>query len=299
MSKEQLKQHGKTFHFASVFLSNAHHEAASQLYGVCRQLDDLADLTTDHAHAISGLTDAHQALRRRDANHPLIGAALAIEPGIDLAALEQLIIGVQSDVGSVRIQTEAELLQYCYQVAGTVGLMMCDVFSVQDPRARLHAVDLGIAMQLTNIARDVVEDALNDRRYLPASLVGELAPESILKPSPVETERLKEAVHTLLSEAELRYESGFSGLPFLPPRARLAILVAGLAYREIGLNLADRNFDLWSGRVYTTGRQKGLIALRGLVRYLTDREVHRYHGQHDPELHRGLSPAPGVDWAAR
>ena len=299
MSKAQLKQHGKTFHFASLFLSNTHHEAASQLYGVCRQLDDLADLSTDHARATAGLKAAHQALRRRDASHPLIGAALAIEPGIDLSALEQLILGVQSDVGPVRLQTEADLLQYCYQVAGTVGLMMCDIFSVQDPRARLHAVDLGIAMQLTNIARDVMEDALNDRRYLPASLVGDLSPEAILKPSAIETECLKTAVHTLLSEAELRYESGFSGLPFLPPRARLAILVAGMAYREIGLNLADRNFDLWSGRVYTTSRQKGLIALRGLVRYATDREVHRYQGHHDPELHRGLSPAPGVDWAAR
>lgn len=299
MSKEQLKQHGKTFHFASLFLSSAHHEAASQLYGICRQLDDLADLSNDHAHALAGLNAAREALTQRESSHPLVGAALAIEPDIDVSALEQLIAGVQSDVGPVRIQTEADLLQYCYQVAGTVGLMMCDIFAVSDARARLHAVDLGIAMQLTNIARDVMEDALNDRRYLPASLVGELSPDVILNPSATETEQLKNAVHTLLDEAEVRYESGFSGLPFLPKRARLAILVAGMAYREIGFNLADRDFDLWSGRVYTTGRQKSVIALRGLLRFCTDRAVHRYRGHHDPALHRGLSPAPGVDWAAR
>lgn len=299
MSKAQLKQHGKTFHFASLFLSKAHTEAAAQLYGICRQLDDRADLATDRNAAHASLTQTADALKRRDRRDPLVQAAMTIEPGLDLSALEQLVQGVQSDLGQVRIETEKELLQYCYQVAGTVGLMMCDVFSVTDRQARLHAVDLGIAMQLTNIARDVVEDALNDRRYLPASLVGDMDPETILHPSSADTDRLKKAVHTLLSEAEIRYESGFSGLPFLPVRARLAILIAGMAYREIGLVLADRNFDLWSGRAYTTTRQKTLIAARGLIQFLTQSDVHRYRGGHDPDLHRGLNPAPGVDWASR
>ena len=299
MSKEQLKQHGKTFHFASLFLSKVHHQAAASLYGICRQLDDLADLSTDPSQALDALDRALDALKRRDRSHPIVQSAMDIVPSINLGTLEQLILGVRSDVSGVRMQTEADLLQYCYQVAGTVGLMMCDIFSVHEPRARLHAVDLGIAMQLTNIARDVVEDAHNNRRYLPAVLVGEMSPEAIISPNSKQTDCLKNAVLTLLSEAEVRYESGLLGLPFLPLRARLAILLAGLAYREIGLILADKNFDLWSGRVYTTKKQKCVIAVGGLVRYASDTRVHRYHATHDPELHRGISPAPGVDWAAR
>jgi len=299
MAENLLKKNGKTFHFASFFFSSTHHAAAAQLYGICRQLDDIADLSTNHVLALDRLNAAHHALIRRDTAHPLIYEALAIKPSINLQALEQLILGVQSDVGKVRLKNEDELLQYSYQVAGTVGLMMCDIFMVHDPRARLHAVDLGIAMQLTNIARDVMEDAHNDRRYLPASLVGDMSPETILKPSSHEVECLKNAVRTLLHQAELRYASGFSGLPFLKPRARLAILVAGMAYREIGINLARRNFDLWTDRVYTSGRQKVLIALRGIFRYLTNQELHRYSGHHDPKLHSGLSPASGVHWGSQ
>ena len=83
--------------------------------------------------------------------------------------ISELIRGIESDLQPVMVGTEAELLRYCYRVAGTVGLLMCDVLGVHDSRAKAHAIDLGIGMQLTNIARDVQEDAGMGRRYVPVS----------------------------------------------------------------------------------------------------------------------------------
>ena len=297
MSKQQLKKYGTTFHFASQFLSTAQMQSAAELYGICREIDDLADTASDASQARTQLLVLRQALIHRDNAHPIVAKALAIQPSIGLDALIELTDGVLLDTEKVAIQSEAELLRYCYQVAGTVGLLMCDLFGVKDPVARHHAVDLGVAMQLTNICRDVYEDALNGRVYLPGDLFESMTAEKIVSPDAQTTESIKHVVGYLLSEAEVRYESGISGLCFLPTQARLAIYVAALTYREIGLVIADRRFDIWAGRVFTTKTHKCLIALRCVVTFLFSRKAHQYQGFHDAELHRGLNNRPGVHWA--
>ena len=297
MSKQQLKKYGTTFHFASQFLSTAQMQSAAELYGICREIDDLADTASDASQARTQLLVLRQALIHRDNAHPIVAKALAIQPSIGLDALIELTDGVLLDTEKVAIQSEAELLRYCYQVAGTVGLLMCDLFGVKDPVARHHAVDLGVAMQLTNICRDVYEDALNGRVYLPGDLFESMTAEKIVSPDAQTAESIKHVVGYLLSEAEIRYESGISGLCFLPTQARLAIYVAALAYREIGLVIADRRFDIWAGRAFTTKTHKCLIALRCVVTFLFSRKAHQYQGFHDAELHRGLNNRPGVHWA--
>ncbi len=297
MSKQQLKKYGTTFHFASQFLSTAQMQSAAELYGICREIDDLADTASDASQARTQLLVLRQALIHRDNAHPIVAKALAIQPSIGLDALIELTDGVLLDTEKVAIQSEAELLRYCYQVAGTVGLLMCDLFGVKDPVARHHAVDLGVAMQLTNICRDVYEDALNGRVYLPGDLFESMTAEKIVSPDAQTAESIKHVVGYLLSEAEIRYESGISGLCFLPTQARLAIYVAALTYREIGLVIADRRFDIWAGRVFTTKTHKCLIALRCVVTFLFSRKAHQYQGFHDAELHRGLNNRPGVHWA--
>jgi phytoene synthase len=297
MSKQQLKKYGTTFHFASQFLSAAQMQSAAELYGICREIDDLADTASDASQARTQLLVLRQALIYRDNAHPIVAKALAIQPSIGLDALIELIDGVLLDTEKVAIQSEAELLRYCYQVAGTVGLLMCDLFGVKDPVARHHAVDLGVAMQLTNICRDVYEDALNGRVYLPGDLFESMTAEKIVSPDAQTAESIKHVVGYLLSEAEIRYESGISGLCFLPTQARLAIYVAALTYREIGLVIADRRFDIWAGRAFTTKTHKCLIALRCVVTFLFSRKAHQYQGFHDAELHRGLNNRPGVHWA--
>ena len=298
MSKQQLKRHGTTFYFASHCLSSSDLEAAAQLYGLCREIDDLADLSSDPDRAAQDLRELIQALRQRDSQHPMVDRALGITPQIDLNVLIELIEGVLSDTQQVRIQTMPELLHYCYQVAGTVGLLMCDLFDVQDPRARHHAVDLGIAMQLTNISRDVVEDAANNRRYLPADWVGDMEPDQMLQPTDEQAQGIQRVVAELLAEADIRYLSGFSGLPFLPTRPRLCILIAGFVYREIGGVIANRGFNVWRPRAYTNRMVKLITAARALFTFAFSRQIHRYRGAHDARLHQGLPRRPGIHLAS-
>jgi phytoene synthase len=297
MSKEQLKKYGTTFHFASQFLSAKHIKSAANLYAICRQIDDIADTTYDNEQAKDELLALKQALIDEDASHPVVQTAKSIEPEICLDTLVELTDGVLSDTDAVHFQSELDLMRYCYQVAGTVGLLMCDLFEIKNPIARHHAVDLGVAMQLTNICRDVLEDANNGRVYLPEMLIGPMSARGVAEATGTNADRIRDVVSYLLTEADVRYESGISGLSFLPTQPRLAILVAALSYREIGMIVAERGFDIWAGRAYTTKAQKTLIAFKGVMTFLFSRRLRVYQGSHDSSLHRGLHRRPGVHWA--
>lgn len=139
------------------------------------------------------------------------------------------------------------------------------MLEVHDSRAKAHAIDLGIGMQLTNIARDVKEDAGKGRRYVPGQWLDEIAPERLANPSTRESELLIGSAQRLLSLAERYYESGRAGLRFLPPRARQGIKVAASVYREIGLVIAERGFDVCAGRAYVGLPRKLRVACRALL----------------------------------
>lgn len=298
MSKEKLKKYGTTFHFASQFLGKSHIEVTAALYSICREIDDIADINEDSELARDELLRLKESLERGTGDHLIAVQAFAIKPSLSIDVLVELIDGAILDTYAVNIETELELLQYCYQVAGTVGLLMCDLFEVQDPTARHHAIDLGVAMQLTNICRDVAEDAKNNRRYLPSEFTGDLSPTEILNASKKAKLSVQKAVSHLLNEADIRYRSGISGLCFLPTQPRLAILMATLVYREIGVLIEDRNFNIWLGRVRTSRKRKLMVACRGLLVFIFSRKVHLYQGYHDSSLHRGMSLRPGVHWAS-
>jgi phytoene synthase len=150
-----------------------------------------------------------------------------------------------------------ELLRYCYRVASTVGLMMCAVLGVREPSAFPHAVDLGVAMQLTNICRDVREDARMGRVYLPASRLeaAGLTPDDLLQDR-VDREALARVVADLLHLADRYYASADAGMRWIPARARTAIVVASRVYRAIGVKLRRRGCDAWSGRTVVGGVEK-------------------------------------------
>ncbi|MEM6902230.1 MAG: squalene/phytoene synthase family protein, partial [Pseudomonadota bacterium] len=146
-AQASLTRHGKSFAWAARFLPRAQADAAARLYAVCRSIDDLADENPPDIARIA-LSELRVALEAGDAHHPLVERILELDASIDLdrKALLDLIDGVEQDLTEVRITDEADLLRYAYRVAGTVGLMMCDVFDVKDRWARRHAIDLGIAM---------------------------------------------------------------------------------------------------------------------------------------------------------
>ena len=240
--EEVLRRCGRTFHAASRVLPAGVREDLALLYAVCRAIDDAADAgctVTGRERGGALLDDVSAAVRGEHDRYPLVNAfrSLAARRGIPLALPDLLIDGVRSDLGSVRVSSIDELLRYSYRVASTVGLMMCRVLDV--PReGEPFAVDLGIAMQLTNIARDVIDDAHADRVYLPRDWVDAsavLAATGCAGPSsPGDDGVVCEAVVRLLGVAERYYESGELGMQFLPLAVRGGIRAAAWNYRAIG-----------------------------------------------------------------
>jgi phytoene synthase len=288
-----LTRHGRSFYWARHLLSEKHAERATILYGFCRLIDDLADgdITTTPREA---LADMAAALTRGQSNDPLTASMIRLmrECKIDPAIPLQLIRGVESDLGLVQIQDEAELLRYCYSVAGTVGLMMSAALDTSNPNALPHAIDLGVAMQLTNICRDVSADGLVGRRYLPASLVGSLAPRSLVIPGRAQQPMLRSAITSLLDMADRYYRSGEAGLAYLPSRARSGILVAARIYREIGTELRRRECDYWSERVRVTLTRKVAITLGAVANVSLLPRFHQPLRPHDAALHGLIQNLP-------
>jgi len=207
----------------------------------------------------------------------------------------ELVKGLLSDLDLVRCPDEAALLQYCYRVAGTVGVMMCGVLDVSDPKAFAHAIDLGIAMQLTNICRDIAEDAAANRRYLPASLISDLGPEALIAPALASRPRLRQGVETLLIRADRHYASGEMGLAYLPLRARSGILVASRVYRAIGIKLRAQDSVFWEGRIMVSDRRKVGITVGALMGASGQGFFWRKPLGHDASLHAALLGLPYIE----
>lgn len=299
-SERTLAAQGRSFFWARRFLSAESARRATRLYGVCRHLDDLAD----EAAGEVATAEARRAFGRLQRS--LAGAAAAdgeeysrllqgLGFQVDRAVLHSLLEGLEADLGTVAVSSEAELLRYAYRVAGTVGLMMCAALNVRDARALPFAIDLGIAMQLTNICRDVREDAERGRRYLPASLVGDCPAAELICPTIALRPRALAAVASLLALADRYYASGLQGLVFLPQRARLAIAVAARVYRAIGSELAAQGHRYWLRRAAVPRSRKLVLTAQALL--VTELlPVHRVRvPRHDARLHAALAGLPFVD----
>jgi len=252
-----LSTRARSFRWASAFLNAAQRRRVASLYAFCRAVDDLADAdwVTPEAQAdLAALQAALAAEPDAEALWPerfLWFRELCLECEIAFPVVQDLLVGMISDLGEVRVKSEDELIRYCYRAAGTVGLMMCSVLGVRDPRALRHAVDLGIAMQLTNISRDVLEDAQASRVYLPSDhlLAVGVGPEDLVE-GRADSRSVSLVVSDVLALSERYYRSGDQGMRFLPARPRWAILVASRLYRGIGRRLRRRRqSDPLRGRV--------------------------------------------------
>ena len=290
-ARATLRRHGRTFHFAGRLLGPVHGARAARLYAFCRHVDDLADTAKTREAGSAALAHAALAVRERRALGPETADFLDLmrETGMDARAPLALIEGVTSDLDAVRVSDEAELIDYAYSVAGVVGLMMCDVLDVGDPAAAPFAIDLGMAMQLTNIARDVGADAALGRRYLPGAWVGEAEPEAIADPGPALQGALQTATRQLISLAERYYESGEQGLGFLPAHARPAILTAARVYRAIGARIAANGWRSWDRRAVVSGPEKLARAASALAAATTTTRARAEAARHDAALHAAIT----------
>ena len=219
MSNNLISTHAKSFSWAGFFLAKQTFENGSSLYDFCRTLDDIADEKASLDSKKQKFNKMKKDFIERNFENILIKNIddLIKKFNISEKVILDLFDGIESDIReNIQFKTKRELLVYSYRVAGTVGLMMAKILKVDSKIALRSAVDLGIAMQLTNIARDVVEDSGRNRKYIDHDFI-----------------KIKET----LGIAELFYKSSFKSIKEIPLINRFAILVARRVYREIGNNI--------------------------------------------------------------
>ena len=278
-----LAQFAKSFNWAGFFLPKSIYQDCSRLYAFCRVLDDLVDEKTNlelREQRFDEITNIYKKTYELDNNDRKIlnqnEHELIVNNMIDLACnnnikriiLDDLIEGVGSDLKQkVYLRSVKDLLVYSYRVAGTVGLMMAKILNVNDTRSLKGAIDLGIAMQLTNIARDVIEDKKMNRQYIKPDF---------------------ENIEATLKLADMFYESSYTSIKKIPFKYRFAIIVARRVYRQIGRKIIQkRNMENYekSGKIYVNNFGKiyqTILSLFDLMfLYLKDVESHQRIREHE------------------
>lgn len=261
-----IRRGSKSFHLASLLLPVRVREATHALYGFCRHSDDLVDDPRAGPEALARLRERLEAIYAGSpAANPIDRAFARVvrDHAIPKSAPLALLGGFAMDMEGHRYDSIGEVKNYATGVAASVGIMMAMVMGAGDAQSLARAADLGIAMQLTNIARDVGEDARNGRLYLPRDWLAEagIDADAFLR-RPRFSPALAGVVRRLLEEADKHYRLGHAGIDRLPPDCRLAIRTAALVYREIGVRLAAQGHDSVSRRAHTPLSRKLTLVLR-------------------------------------
>ena len=258
------RSHGRSFFLASHCLPPDRRRAIHAIYAYCRIADDIADHSADATSAALALDAWERQLAAPTHPVAVAFAAARAQYGVPVAPAQDLITGVRMDLGPCRFATWDELRHYCYHVAGTVGLMVAPILGCEDEAALPYAVDLGIAMQLTNILRDVGEDARRGRLYLPLDELAAFGcdPEAILCGRP--SGRFRELLAFQVARARDLYVQARRGIPALSPAGRLTTLAASEFYATILRAIEERDYDVFGARAYVPNGRK-LAALPGVA----------------------------------
>ena len=240
-NQNYLSIYAKSFNWAGFFLPKQTYQKCSALYDFCRVADNIADDNDTIESKKNKFKNFESNFNNKNFDDPIIKNMwdLVDEFNISLKIINDLFEGIKSDIKEkVKLNSKKELLIYSYRVAGTVGLLMAKILKVSKKSSLMSAIDLGIAMQLTNISRDVVEDLNNNRSYI--------------------NENFEEIKSTLML-AEKFYENSFHSINKIPISFRFAILVARRIYRKIGYKiLKKKNLENYrkSGKIYVSNLEK-------------------------------------------
>jgi len=232
-----ISKHAKSFSWAGFFLSKKTFRKCSVLYDFCRTVDDIVDENGQLVEKKRKFLEFKLEFQNKKFSNSIIKNIhiLLEEENISHKIINDLFDGIESDLkDKVSLNTKKDLLIYSYQVAGTVGLMMAKILKVKDKQSLRCAIDLGVAMQLTNIARDVVEDKKRNRSYIKTDF---------------------NSISETIFLADTFYQSSFMAIKDIPIFSRFAILVARRMYKKIGHKiLAQRNMKAYndSGKVYVS-----------------------------------------------
>ncbi|MBH3439386.1 15-cis-phytoene synthase CrtB [Pseudomonas luteola] len=275
----------KSFAAAAKLFDEQTRQSAVMLYAWCRHCDDVVD-GQDHGHGqVEGDRTASEArlqeledlTRRAYAGEPMSEPAFAAFQQViqrhaipERYPLEHL-AGFRMDVEERVYYRLDDTLQYCYHVAGVVGVMMAMLMGARDEDTLDRACDLGMAFQLTNIARDIVEDARIGRIYLPREWLDEVGIPVTELADPGHRVRLATLAQRLVAMAEPYYDSAATGIADLPLRSAWSIATARAVYREIGLKVNARGPSAWDSRVSTSTVDKLRLVIRGALRALASR----------------------------
>lgn len=268
--KARLKKGSRSFYAASLLLPKSYRVPIIALYAYCRVADDRIDCEGADGAALDLLRfELDEIYRGRVRNTPVdrAFADLVTVYQIPQAIPSALIDGFAWDISERRYETLSDLYAYAARVAGTVGTMMAMIMGVRDPAMLSRACDLGVAMQLTNIVRDVGEDARAGRLYLPLSLLREngIDPDAWLA-RPKFSPSLARVLKLVLASAERLYERSEWGLSKLPAGCRPSMLSARYIYAEIGREVERMGFDSVSRRAVVGGRRKAQLLSQAVLR---------------------------------
>ena len=240
-NQNYLSIYAKSFNWAGFFLPKQTYQKCSALYDFCRIVDNIADDDDAIESKKNKFKNFESNFNNKNFDNPIIKNMweLIDEFNISLKIINDLFEGIKSDIKErVKLNSKKELLIYSYRVAGTVGLLMAKILKVRKKSSLMSAIDLGIAMQLTNISRDVVDDLNNNRSYI--------------------NENFEEIKSTLML-AEKFYENSFHSINEIPISFRFSILVARRVYRKIGYKiLKKKNLENYrnSGKIYVSNLEK-------------------------------------------
>ena len=264
-----LSVYAKSFSWAGFFLPTETLKKCSALYDFCRIADNIADDNEELKIKEKKFIQFENDFNQKKLHNPVIKNMwdLIEEFNISLKIVQDLLDGIKSDIkDKVKLNSKKDLLIYSYRVAGTVGLMMAKILKVKKKNSLKSAIDLGIAMQLTNISRDVVEDSKNDRFYI--------------------KEDFKE-ISSTINLADIFYENSFYSIKDIPFSFRFSILVARRIYRKIGYKiLGKKNLENYqnAGKIYVSNLEKvfeTLLSILDLIRlsltYKKDDQIKHDH----------------------
>ena len=269
-NKDIIYKNSKTFFWASQFLPKKILSKVINIYSFCRIHDDIVD----------------EGMLINNSQESLELEEIIKSYGISKVLIDELIDGINSDINFRRYKNNSDLLRYCYKVAGVVGLMMAKALEIDNKEAKYFAIDLGVAMQLTNIARDISQDHLKNRIYLPEDtgvdndLMNNMTHENMSK--------IKKSVDNLLIKADIFYNSSINGLRFIPIKSRVSILIALRIYQAIGLKIKKTGTKFLSENIYTTGPEKLSLIVKSIIEFFIFFLFPIHRKKHNKYLHESL-----------
>ncbi len=261
-TENYIKFHGKSFYWAGKFLEKKVFDDCSILYAFCRVVDNLVDKKSNSKNGIRKFIEDYQSKNSKNLVNKKF-KRIEAKYKIPKKYIMDLLFGVNLDTKKVKIKSTKEIIKYSYYVAGTVGAMMSHIFQTSKPKAIKHAINLGIAMQLTNISRDVLKDAHLKRIYLPENMLNKKIDANDIIKNNFDKKYLFSVIQKLIILAEKYYKNGNNGIKYLPKKIRFPIFLASSLYRGIGQKILNSNYNKYFlERTYLNIFEKIIMTLK-------------------------------------